>query len=114
MNTEVKVTSNELEEMESTNYSSMNSNMDPKNNEELIIYVSWKIFFCFRWMFLILRIFSLIQVQNLLQNVQDKFQCMSEQIISRIDEMGNRIDDLEQSIQTLMESAGVEHQGVDK
>lgn len=35
---------------------------------------------------------------------------MSEQIISRIDEMGNRIDDLEKSISQLMTEAGVEHQ----
>jgi heat shock factor-binding protein 1 len=33
---------------------------------------------------------------------------MSEQIIGRIDEMGNRIDQLEKSISDLMESAGVE------
>lgn len=37
-----------------------------------------------------------------MQNVQDKFQCMSEQIISRIDDMGTRIDDLEKSIAELM------------
>ncbi|KAG5678758.1 hypothetical protein PVAND_008402 [Polypedilum vanderplanki] len=76
--------------MEQTNYS-INSNIDPKNNEELIIYV-----------------------QNLLQNVQDKFQCMSEQIIGRIDEMGNRIDDLEKSISELMQQAGVSEQTIDK
>lgn len=52
---------------------------------------------------------SQFQVQNLLQNVQDKFQIMSEQIITRIDEMGNRIDDLEKSISGLMSEAGVEH-----
>ncbi|CAG9799287.1 unnamed protein product [Chironomus riparius] len=79
----------EIDEMEKTNYS-MNSNIDPKNNEELIIYV-----------------------QNLLQNVQDKFQCMSEQIIGRIDEMGNRIDDLEKSISDLMQQAGVSEQNID-
>lgn len=39
---------------------------------------------------------------------------MSEQIISRIDEMGNRIDDLEKSISTLMVEAGIEHAGQDK
>lgn len=32
----------EIDEMEQTNYS-MNSNIDPKNNEELIIYVRKKI-----------------------------------------------------------------------
>ncbi|CAO1335460.1 unnamed protein product [Diamesa serratosioi] len=70
------------------NYS-MNSNVDPKNMAELTVYV-----------------------QNLLQNVQDKFQCMSEQIISRIDDMGTRIDDLEKSIAELMVQAGVEGQGI--
>lgn len=33
---------------------------------------------------------------------------MSEQILSRIDEMGNRIDDLEKNIGDLMTQAGVE------
>uniref|UniRef100_U5EGE9 Heat shock factor-binding protein 1 n=1 Tax=Corethrella appendiculata TaxID=1370023 RepID=U5EGE9_9DIPT len=66
------------------NYS-INSTTDPKNMQELTIYV-----------------------QNLLQNVQDKFQTMSDQIITRIDEMGNRIDDLEKSIADLMTQAGVE------
>lgn len=35
----------ELDEMEQNNYS-MNSNIDPKNNEELIIYVR-QIIFCY-------------------------------------------------------------------
>ncbi|XP_052894436.1 heat shock factor-binding protein 1 isoform X2 [Anopheles moucheti] len=62
------------------NYS-LNSNVDPKNMQELTIY-----------------------------NVQDKFQTMSDQIISRIDDMGTRIDDLEKSIADLMQQAGVEGQ----
>jgi len=37
-------------------------------------------------------------VQNLLQQMQSKFEQMSESIIQRIDEMGTRIDDLEKSI----------------
>lgn len=64
---------------------SLGSNVDPKNVQELTIYV-----------------------QSLLQNVQDKFQTMSDQIISRIDDMGNRIDDLEKNITDLMQQAGVE------
>jgi len=67
------------------NYSLISNNPDPKNMQELTIYV-----------------------QNLLQNVQDKFQSMSDQIISRIDDMGTRIDDLEKSIADLMNQAGVE------
>lgn len=79
----------ELDEMEQTNYSINSTNMDPKNNEELIIYV--RIFNLFTLSrFINIPRNSHIQVQNLLQNVQDKFQCMSEQIISRIDDMGNR------------------------
>uniref|UniRef100_A0A0K8TND2 Heat shock factor-binding protein 1 n=1 Tax=Tabanus bromius TaxID=304241 RepID=A0A0K8TND2_TABBR len=66
------------------NYS-LNSNAEPKNMEELTLYV-----------------------QNLLQNIQDRFQIMQDQIISRIDDMGNRIDDLEKSIADLMNQAGVE------
>ncbi|EAN91132.1 hypothetical protein C3747_71g797c [Trypanosoma cruzi] len=47
-------------------------------------------------------------VQNLLQNMQERFQEMSDTIITRIDEMGTRIDDLERSISELMQQAGME------
>nr|AGN32939.1 hypothetical protein [Trypanosoma rangeli] len=47
-------------------------------------------------------------VQNLLQNMQERFQEISDSIITRIDEMGTRIDDLENSISELMQQAGVE------
>ncbi|EDW76505.1 heat shock factor-binding protein 1 isoform X1 [Drosophila tropicalis] len=79
---------NEMDsDLDQQNYS-LNSNADPKNMQELTIYV-----------------------QNLLQNVQDKFQTMSDQIITRIDDMGTRIDDLEKSIADLMNQAGIEGQG---
>lgn len=81
---------NEMDSDLDQNYS-LNSNADPKNMQELTIYV-----------------------QNLLQNVQDKFQTMSDQIITRIDDMGNRIDDLEKSIADLMNQAGVEGPGPEK
>ena len=42
-------------------------------------------------------------VQGLLQQMQSRFQAMSEAVIGRIDEMGARIDDLEKSISQLME-----------
>ena len=42
-------------------------------------------------------------VQNLLEQMQGRFNLMSEAIIGRIDEMGGRIDDLEKSIGELME-----------
>lgn len=84
-------TKSELDEMEQTNYSINSNNMDPKNNEELIIYVR-NVFVYIKVCEIIFHVFLVLsnQVQNLLQNVQDKFQCMSEQIISRIDDMGNR------------------------
>uniref|UniRef100_F7EF75 Heat shock factor-binding protein 1 n=1 Tax=Monodelphis domestica TaxID=13616 RepID=F7EF75_MONDO len=47
-------------------------------------------------------------VHTLLQQMQDKFQTMSGQIIGRIDDMSSRIDDLEKNIADLMTQAGVE------
>ncbi len=49
-----------------------------------------------------------IFVQNLLQQMQGRFEQMSDTILGRIDEMGTRIDDLEKSIGDLMQQAGVE------
>ena len=49
-------------------------------------------------------------VQNLLNQMQTRFQQMSDSILTRIDEMGNRIDELEQSIGELMEDAAVDDQ----
>ncbi|KAL7144468.1 hypothetical protein ABFS83_07G014300 [Erythranthe nasuta] len=47
-------------------------------------------------------------VQNLLQQMQSRFQTMSESIMGKIDEMGNRIDELEQSINDLRAEMGQE------
>ncbi|KAH6559608.1 hypothetical protein KP509_1Z002900 [Ceratopteris richardii] len=47
-------------------------------------------------------------VQNLLQQMQSRFQTMSESIITKIDEMGSRIDDLEKSISDVTKEMGVE------
>lgn len=47
-------------------------------------------------------------VQNLLNQMQSRFQQMSDAILGRIDEMGSRIDELEQSISELMEDAAVD------
>ena len=44
-------------------------------------------------------------VQNMLNQMQSRFQTMSENIIGRIDEMGTRIDDLERSIAELVQEA---------
>ncbi|CAL1536526.1 unnamed protein product [Lymnaea stagnalis] len=51
-------------------------------------------------------------VQTLMNNMQDKFQAMSEQILGRIDDMGTRIDDLEKNIADLMTQAGVSDGGL--
>ncbi|OCT82405.1 hypothetical protein XELAEV_18024934mg [Xenopus laevis] len=72
-----------------------------------------------------------VVVQNLLQQMQDKFQTMSDQIIGRnillvtfllarlyrsfsltklLDDMSTRIDDLEKNIADLMTQAGVEEE----
>ncbi|KAB1202951.1 Heat shock factor-binding protein 1 [Morella rubra] len=47
-------------------------------------------------------------VQNLLQQMQSRFQQMSESIVTKIDEMGSRINELEQSINDLRAEMGVE------
>lgn len=47
-------------------------------------------------------------VQNLLQQMQARFETMSESIITKIDEMGSRIDDLEKSIGDLTKEMGIE------
>lgn len=45
-------------------------------------------------------------VQNLLLQMQTRFQTMSESIITKIDEMGSRIDELERSIGELVKETG--------
>ncbi|KAG5326692.1 HSBP1 protein, partial [Acromyrmex charruanus] len=62
----------------------MGNSADPKNMQELTQYV-----------------------QTLLQNMQDKFQTMSDQIIGR-NILFFLIDDLEKNIADLMTQAGVE------
>ena len=48
-------------------------------------------------------------VQNMLNQMQNRFKGMSENIVDRIDEMGNRIEDLEKSIAELVnESSNVD------
>ena len=48
---------------------------------------------------------SFLQVQSLVENMQQRFQTMSDNIISRIDEMGDRIDELEKSVADVMTQA---------
>ncbi|XP_072972375.1 heat shock factor-binding protein-like [Typha angustifolia] len=47
-------------------------------------------------------------VQNLLVQMQTRFQAMSESIVSKIDEMGTKIDELEHSINDLKAEMGTE------
>ncbi|XP_074267520.1 heat shock factor-binding protein-like [Silene latifolia] len=47
-------------------------------------------------------------VQNLLAQMQTRFQAMSDTIVTKIDEMGNRINELEQSINELKAEMGAE------
>ncbi|GAB2277896.1 hypothetical protein Dimus_012598 [Dionaea muscipula] len=49
-----------------------------------------------------------IFVQNLLQQMQSRFQAMSESVITKIDGMGSRIIELEQSINELRAEMGTE------
>lgn len=43
----------------------------------------------------------------ILEQIQSRFQTMSDQIIGRIDEMAQRIDDLEQSLNDIMMHANI-------
>ncbi|CAL5088570.1 unnamed protein product [Urochloa decumbens] len=47
-------------------------------------------------------------VQNLLGQMQTRFESMSQNIVSKIDEMGTKIDELEQSINDLKAEMGTE------
>ncbi|XP_044527662.1 heat shock factor-binding protein 1-like [Gracilinanus agilis] len=47
-------------------------------------------------------------VHTLLQQMQNKFQTMSDQIIGPSDDMSSHINDLEKNIADLMNQAGVE------
>ncbi|XP_010781822.1 heat shock factor-binding protein 1-like [Notothenia coriiceps] len=45
-----------------------------------------------------------------MQRLQGRFKGISEQLESKIDEMGTRIDDLESDVSELMTQAGMEEQ----
>lgn len=47
-------------------------------------------------------------VQNMLKQMQERFEEMSGNIIGRVDEMGKRIDDIEKSINEIMNDLGEE------
>lgn len=50
-------------------------------------------------------------VQQMLTQMQQRFQTMSDNIIGRIDEMGKRIDDLKSSIADLVSEAQQDSEG---
>ncbi|MBN3295332.1 heat shock factor-binding protein 1-like protein 1 [Amia ocellicauda] len=52
-------------------------------------------------------------METMMQNLQSKFQAMSDQIVSRMDEMGNRINALEKNVADLMTQAGMEEPQAD-
>lgn len=47
-------------------------------------------------------------METKMQDVQNKFQAMSDQLVSKMDEMGTRIDNLEKNVADLMTQAGME------
>ncbi|KAG2464803.1 HSBP1 protein, partial [Polypterus senegalus] len=52
-------------------------------------------------------------VEKTMENLHCKFKAMSEQITSRMNEMGSRIEDLERNVSELMSQAGVDEPLVD-
>jgi heat shock factor-binding protein 1 len=42
-------------------------------------------------------------VQNLMQQLQRRFQTMSDNIIARMDDMGSKLDDLEKSVAEILD-----------
>uniref|UniRef100_A0A4W6BRI4 Heat shock factor binding protein 1a n=1 Tax=Lates calcarifer TaxID=8187 RepID=A0A4W6BRI4_LATCA len=53
-------------------------------------------------------------MEETMQRVQGRFQTISEQLESKINEMGTRIDDLEKNVTELMTQAGMEQQAISK
>ncbi|KAM9285793.1 heat shock factor-binding protein 1-like protein 1 [Cariama cristata] len=47
--------------------------------------------------------------ENLLCQLQENFQALTENITLRMEEMGERIDDLEKHVADLMTEAGIEN-----
>uniref|UniRef100_A0A8C9YS73 Heat shock factor-binding protein 1-like n=1 Tax=Sander lucioperca TaxID=283035 RepID=A0A8C9YS73_SANLU len=53
-------------------------------------------------------------MEESMQRLQGRFQLMSEQLESKIEEMGTRIDGLEKNVSELMTQAGMEEQAISK
>ncbi|KAM8767874.1 heat shock factor-binding protein 1-like protein 1 [Acanthopagrus schlegelii] len=53
-------------------------------------------------------------MEKTMERLQGRFQAVSEQLESKIGEMGTRIDDLEKNVAELMTQAGMEGQAASK
>uniref|UniRef100_A0A3B4T6I0 Heat shock factor binding protein 1a n=2 Tax=Seriola TaxID=8160 RepID=A0A3B4T6I0_SERDU len=53
-------------------------------------------------------------MEETMRRLQGRFQEVSEQLESKINEMGTRIDDLEKNVSDLMTQAGMEEQAISK
>mmetsp|Transcript_14169 Transcript_14169/g.20942 ORF Transcript_14169/g.20942 Transcript_14169/m.20942 type:complete len:81 (-) Transcript_14169:15-257(-) len=54
-----------------------------------------------------------VYLESVLEQMQNRFQEMSDTVVKRFDEIGNRLDDLEKSMSDLMEASGVEQANVE-
>uniref|UniRef100_A0A3Q1J7I7 Heat shock factor binding protein 1b n=1 Tax=Anabas testudineus TaxID=64144 RepID=A0A3Q1J7I7_ANATE len=53
-------------------------------------------------------------MEETMQRLQERFQAISGQLESKIDEMGTRIDHFENNVAELMTQVGMEEQGIPK
>lgn len=53
-------------------------------------------------------------MEETMRRLQGRFQGVSQQLESKINEMGTRIDDLEKNVSDLMTQAGMEEQAISK
>ncbi|XP_068432055.1 heat shock factor-binding protein 1-like [Clinocottus analis] len=53
-------------------------------------------------------------MEETMQRLQGRFQGMSEQLESKLDEMGSRINSLEENVSELITQAGMEEQAASK
>lgn len=53
-------------------------------------------------------------METTMQRLQGRFQAMSEQLKSKLEEMGTRIDNLEKNVTELMTEAGMEEEAMSK
>ncbi|XP_026555278.1 heat shock factor-binding protein 1-like protein 1 isoform X2 [Pseudonaja textilis] len=54
-----------------------------------------------------------IQAENLLQQLQENFEDLTDKLSLQMDEMGERINDLEKHVAELMAEAGIENTSED-